>query len=289
MCNSFLNFTDAQLNEIYDADGKNVLSYAQRTTLKEFVVCLEPYLEATLLLQKSEFSIGHALPSYRGILRALTDNSGLKYCEKLRNNLILNTKKRLGFMDNSELHIHAAVLTPKVGKRWMKICEKEDFDKGRLVRAVDKHIRKRPLKNIHKINNSPINKNSSIEESSQPKVKRMKIMEYLYGNENENDDPSQTDKLTISKQVDLYFEAIQKSTETTETKVFWLHHLHEWPELAAYTKCILTVPATSATVERVFSVGGAILRPSRRRLSDNIFEKLMFLKCNLHLFKNELF
>ena len=89
--------------------------------------------------------------------------------------------------------------------------------------------------------------------------------------------------------MDLYFEAIQKSSETTETKVFWRHHQHEWSELAAYAKCILTVPATSATMERVLSVGGAILRPSRRRLSDNIFEKLMFLKCNLHLFKNELF
>ena len=113
-------------------------------------------------------------------------------------------------------------------------------------------------------------------------------MEYLYDNDNENENPSHTDKLTISKQVDLYFEAIQKSNETTETKLFWRTHQHEWPELTAYTKCILTVPATSATVERVFSVGGAILRPSRRRLSDNIFEKLMFLKCNLHLFNNEL-
>jgi hypothetical protein len=58
-------------------------------------------------------------------------------------------------------------------------------------------------------------------------------MEYLYDNENENDDLSHTDKLTISRQVDLYFEAIQKSSETTETKVFWRHHQHEWSELAA--------------------------------------------------------
>jgi hypothetical protein len=61
-----------------------------------------------------------------------------------------------------------------------------------------------------------------------------------------------------------------------------------WPELAAYTKAILTVPASSAAVERVFSVGGSILRPSRRRLSDRLFEMLMFLKCNWHLFQNDI-
>ena len=71
-------------------------------------------------------------------------------------------------------------------------------------------------------------------------------------------------------------------------RLFWLKYEKEWPELAAYTKAILTVPASSAAVERVFSVGGSILRPSRRRLSDRLFEMLMFLKCNWYLFKNEI-
>jgi hypothetical protein len=70
--------------------------------------------------------------------------------------------------------------------------------------------------------------------------------------------------------------------------LFWLKYSLDWPELAAYTKAVLTVPASSAAVERVFSVGGAILRPSRRRLSDKLFEMLMFLKCNWHLFKNHI-
>jgi hypothetical protein len=45
------------------------------------------------------------------------------------------------------------------------------------------------------------------------------------------------------------------------------------------------VPATSATVERVFSVRGAILRPSRRGLSDDIFEKLITFIFSL-MFRN---
>jgi len=47
-----------------------------------------------------------------------------------------------------------------------------------------------------------------------------------------------------------------------------------------YILIYFAVPASSTAVERVYSVGGGILRLSRRRLSDHLFEMLMFLKCN---------
>ena len=94
---------------------------------------------------------------------------------------------------------------------------------------------------------------------------------------------------SISDQFRAYQESILKTNEDLDTKKFWLKHELEWPELAAYTKDLLTVLASTASVERIFSVGGAILKPSRRRLSGKVFEMLMFLKCNLHLFKNNFF
>jgi hypothetical protein len=47
---------------------------------------------------------------------------------------------------------------------------------------------------------------------------------------------------------------------------------------------ILSVPPTSASVERVFSFGGRILRPERRRLNNDIFEKIIFNKLNREVF-----
>jgi hypothetical protein len=35
-------------------------------------------------------------------------------------------------------------------------------------------------------------------------------------------------------------------------------------------------------------IRAAILRPSRRRLSDRLLEMLLFLKCNWHLFQNDI-
>ena len=42
----------------------------------------------------------------------------------------------------------------------------------------------------------------------------------------------------------------------------------------------LSVPASTAAVERVFSQGGIILRPHRARMTDKILWQLIFLKCN---------
>ena len=99
---------------------------------------------------------------------------------------------------------------------------------------------------------------------------------------------STNNRRNVTRQVNEYMEAIRKLPVNirANTGAFWLKYENEWPELASYAKRVLTVPASSAAVERVFSAGGAILRPSRRRLSDRLFEILMFLKCNWHLFKN---
>lgn len=51
-------------------------------------------------------------------------------------------------------------------------------------------------------------------------------------------------------------------------------------KLAKYAKQVLTIPATSAPVERVFSKSGFIMRPRRAGLSAEMVSKLVFLKCN---------
>jgi hypothetical protein len=210
--------------------------------------------------------------------------NNFKYCERFRTNLISNLKNRLCPLELKDLYMHAAVLTPKYGLKGLRAEIRDNFSKQNLVRAVENHLIKHPLKD-----SSIANQSAEVNEIQQPKAKKLKIMSFL---EDEDDDYlsslSNSNRRNVARQVDEYLDAIRKLPENVRlnTGSFWLKYEKEWPELASYTKRILTVPASSAAVERVFSVGGAILRPSRRRLSDRLFEMLMFLKCNWHLFQN---
>ena len=44
----------------------------------------------------------------------------------------------------------------------------------------------------------------------------------------------------------------------------------------------LAIHASSAPVERLFSVAGKMFRPDRRSLSDKHFEDIMLIRCNAH-------
>ena len=68
-----------------------------------------------------------------------------------------------------------------------------------------------------------------------------------------------------------------------DTLLFWKTHENEFKFLAKKAKFLLSIPATSASVERFFSKTGYIMRPHRRRLNDDLAEKLFFLKGNSHL------
>ena len=46
---------------------------------------------------------------------------------------------------------------------------------------------------------------------------------------------------------------------------------------------VLSIPATSAPVERVFSAGGILMRPHRASLSADTLTELILLKCNIAL------
>ncbi len=64
---------------------------------------------------------------------------------------------------------------------------------------------------------------------------------------------------------------------------FWRENEHRWPILANISKKILGVPASSAKVERIFSIAGHVFSLKRRRMKARIFESLVFAKLNEYL------
>lgn len=61
---------------------------------------------------------------------------------------------------------------------------------------------------------------------------------------------------------------------------FWKSNRSSFPSLFGVAMKSLSVPASSAAVERVFSHGGLIMRPHRAQIGEKTLSKLIFCKCN---------
>ncbi|CAJ1074243.1 uncharacterized protein LOC115579849 [Xyrichtys novacula] len=85
--------------------------------------------------------------------------------------------------------------------------------------------------------------------------------------------------LSIRIQISKYFDSIRDS-ETDNALVSWYENRDSFPQLHNLALKVLSVPASSAPVERLFSRGGVIMRPHCARLSHRMLQSLMFLKCN---------
>lgn len=83
----------------------------------------------------------------------------------------------------------------------------------------------------------------------------------------------------VANQFSIYIELSEKFMGD-DPIVFWSKHQSELPQLACYAFRILSIPASSSAVERVFSYGGLIIRPNRATMTDDLLSSLIFLKCN---------
>ena len=63
---------------------------------------------------------------------------------------------------------------------------------------------------------------------------------------------------------------------TDDPLKYWKNSQNTYPTLAVIAKRVLSVPASSASVERLVSVAGKIFRPDHY----TTFECLIFIKCN---------
>ena len=58
-------------------------------------------------------------------------------------------------------------------------------------------------------------------------------------------------------------------------EAYWAANGSRYPRLAELARIFLSVPASSGSVERLFSVSGAILRARRSRLTAQTVESLL--------------
>ena len=106
----------------------------------------------------------------------------------------------------------------------------------------------------------------------------------VYSDDEDDDDNERCDMEVkgCETELQLYIDS-QKSDDVLR---FWESKKSVFPRLYAITRQIFSVPATTAGVERLFSIAGYILNCRRLSLIDRNFEDQVFAHCNSDLLAN---
>jgi hypothetical protein len=92
--------------------------------------------------------------------------------------------------------------------------------------------------------------------------------------------------ILIEKYIREVEEPLNEHLKTDCPLLFWSSHSgnHEFREMAQLAKRFLSIQASSACCERLFSISGHIFQEKRRRLGEIFFSRLVFLKLNERYF-----
>ena len=208
------------------------------------------------------------VPIFMGLKQQLNELS-VTYNNKMDQTLKLSLDKRLGISISDDNFLLASMVDATIKLRWCKTSEAMEMEKKLLLNAKNYHTSSIQAESCD-IDDSPPQKKSRTDSQDSrilsfmtPERKR-ELVSHL------SDDPAK-------HEVNQY---LMEPCIEDNPLVCWGSNENNYPILASMAKRVLAIPASSAPVERLFSIAGKIFHPDRCRLSDNTFHKLIMIKCN---------
>ena len=275
---SIRSFLEVSQDKLRQLDTVTLTSY-ERRVLRELVDILTPFQEATDFTQGQKVvTSSFVLPCIQGLRKALKSFSAT-YKSGLVPTLASSLETRMCKYEENTVFVFAAILDPRFKLKW---CDPIEVDSIKLTFIL-------AAKRIHNDSASQSEPQPAAqpEDQSQPppakKRKESELLNYIFSEtEIEPTSSSSTATSDIDSEIEKYLSS-QISRKEDDPLKFWKENELLYPTLSKMAQCYLSIPATSAPVERLFSSAGKIFRPERCRLSDNTFHKLINIKCNSHL------
>ena len=188
---------------------------------------------------------------------------------KYAKDLVAEIDQRFSPILADKLYKVAAFLDPQHKLKW---CKKNEAKCAEVKATV--------LELMQKVDLVTQTKSSH---SDGPRCKkRPSLLDY---SDDEDDDDNERCDMEVKgceTELQLYIDS-QKSDDVLR---FWESKKSVFPRLYAITRQIFSVPATTAGVERLFSIAGYILSCRRLSLIDRNFEDQVFAHCNSDLLAN---
>lgn len=109
-----------------------------------------------------------------------------------------------------------------------------------------------------------------------PKRAKSSIFDDLFDMDMQSE-PAHVIAKSITEEINEYLKA-QIVDKSTNALLFWRVNKNSYPILGKLAKTYLSAPASSGSVERMFSLAGSIGRARRNRISVTTLEKLLMFK-----------
>ena len=219
----------------------------------ELVDVLQPFQLATDLVQGDKIvTASFVISSVKGLrveLSSLQD----KYSSKLVTTLQASLEQRLAKYEDMEHFQLATILDPRFKLDW---CNEEETNsmKGVITKKFEKLAPSTPSDDV-----------------KSPPAKRSKLFGFMKS--------KSVIKPASSTEVNKYLNLPCISEEENPLD-YWKKEKDTFPVLSSLACKYLCIPASSAPVERLFSIAGKVFRPERCRISDERFQQLMMIRCN---------
>ncbi|XP_030623602.1 zinc finger BED domain-containing protein 4 [Chanos chanos] len=233
------------------------LSSFEKAVLQELVEVLEPFEEATDMVQGDKHvSISLALPCVLGLRKHLGEVI-TRQCSGIVMGLSQALDRRLAGILEDPLYVTATTLDPQFKLSW---SSDSDWHKQVLLEEVEKHTQ-------------PVSPPEPCPEAQPSPSKRSKLFSFI-----------KQRPTTQAKSVEQELAAYLHEEPTDEDPLqYWKRKSIDFPLLSQVAKKVFTVPATTTAVERIFSFVSKTLRPERCRLLPKNLETLIYLKANYRI------
>ena len=245
-------------------DCQQLNSY-ERVILNDLIEILTPFEEATDAIREQNIVTGSfVIPCIRGLQAAL-DSLKLKHKLAIVTDLLASLNDRMSCYEHQNHFICAAILDPRFKLVWCSSNEETMTMKSKFIAILS-----------NEFDNEELSTTSSAVDDAvqQPQPKRRKLFSYLAS--------TKASSPGIDIEFNLYLSE-PALPEETKPLDFWKLNESKFPKLSRMAKYYLSIPASSAPVERLFSIAGKLLRSDRCSMTDAVFQKLIAIKCNGHI------
>lgn len=259
MVRSILKIPQEKLESL---NTQHRLTVYDRKILEDLIEILTPFEIATNHIQGDNLITSSMVVPCTRVLKSKVEKLYEKYSSRFVLALKTSIHKRLSTYEEVDAFITASALDPRFKLKWCKPDE-YTFQKQNFILKVNS------------VSDSlPVVVEPSDEPEPSAKKPRIEFFSELIKSSEKDTSNSSADS-----EVEEYLSAPCIPLDTCPL-AFWKSHQSKFPVISQLVPRFLCIPASSAPVERLFSVAGKIFRPERCRLSDKTFETLMFVKCN---------